>query len=312
MVFTSLSYFWFRCRGGAGWFVRFPSSRGMGFLPSGRGPGKPGSFKTFPVRTGCRGSPAASKPPFSFSEEKENAPFDGVREKGSAAAFRASPGTLAAPFTGVLVWCLPEGPDHSTTYGSYESRGWFRMPRPPLLLPHLGSCGSLAWGALPDALSYSFAAAPWQFGLAWRGGGSGCSGSCGGLAPSYFRLSYVAWDGSCDCRSAARLRKGKGARGKPLVSHGSFAHWAKEPAVIIFPAACTSEKYPDPCARGAHTPVTDVTGGGGFSRGSLLPLEQRQLSFARHSVVIRLNRPRRSSSVMPRLHSRSASSSSAA
>ena len=130
---------------------------------------------------------------------------------------------------------------------------------------------SLVEWALPDALSYSFAAAPWQFGLAWRGGGSGCSVSCGGLATSYFRLFYVAGDGSCDCRSAAHLRKGKGARGKPLVSHGSFAHRAKEPAVIIFPAACTSEKYPDTCARGAHTPVTDVTGEGESKGGTPVP-----------------------------------------
>ena len=128
----------------------------------------------------------------------------------------------------------------------------------------------LALGVIPDAPSFSFAAAPWQFGLAWRGGGSGCSGSCGGLAPSYYSLS-VAGDGSCGCRSAARLRKGKGARGKPLVSHGSFAHRAKEPAVIIFPAACTSEKYPDPCAPGAHTPVTDVTGEGESKGGTPVP-----------------------------------------
>ena len=42
---------------------------------------------------GCRGSPADSKPPFSFRlRRKENAPFDGVREKALAAqlARRAS------------------------------------------------------------------------------------------------------------------------------------------------------------------------------------------------------------------------------
>ena len=62
--------------------------------PSGRGmvPGKPGGFCEDPSRGAevrpfrARGNAvktAASKPPFSFSEEKENAPFDGVREKGS-------------------------------------------------------------------------------------------------------------------------------------------------------------------------------------------------------------------------------------
>ena len=47
----------------------------------------------FPVGRGCRGSPADSKPPFSFRlRRKENAPFDGVREKALAAqpARRAS------------------------------------------------------------------------------------------------------------------------------------------------------------------------------------------------------------------------------
>ena len=139
------------------------------------------------------------------------------------------------------------------------------------LLPHSGICGRLVEGALPDAPCSSFAAAPWQFGVAWRGGGFGWSGSCGGLATSYFRLFYVAGDGSCDCRRTARLTQGKGARGKPLVSHGSFAHRAKEPAGIIFPAACTSEKYPDPCAPGAHTPVTDVTGEGESKGGTPVP-----------------------------------------
>ena len=47
----------------------------------------------FSVGRGCRGSPADSKPPFSFRlRRKENAPFDGVREKALAAqpARRAS------------------------------------------------------------------------------------------------------------------------------------------------------------------------------------------------------------------------------
>ena len=111
------------------------------------------------------------------------------REKGLAAAFRTSSGTLAAPFTGVLDWCLLEGPDHSTAYGSCESWGdsgmprlslllphpgscgglaWgrSRMPRPSLLLPHIGSCGRLVEGAVPDAPCFSFAdAVRWLRGL---------------------------------------------------------------------------------------------------------------------------------------------------
>ena len=41
---------------------------------------------------------------------------------------------------------------------------------------------------------------------------------------------------------------------------------------IIFAAACTWRKFPDPCARGAHTPVADVTGGGGSTAQPLAAL----------------------------------------
>ena len=63
------------------------------------------------------------------------------REKGWAAAFRASPGTLAAPFTGVLAWWGLAG-----------------------LCPfnHIWKLRKL--GVFPDALSFSFAAAPWLLG----------------------------------------------------------------------------------------------------------------------------------------------------
>ena len=60
------------------------------------------------------------------------------REKGWAAAFRASPGTLAAPVTGVLAWWKLTGLDHSTAYGSFGS-----------------------WGVVPDALCFCFADAHW-------------------------------------------------------------------------------------------------------------------------------------------------------
>ena len=61
------------------------------------------------------------------------------REKGWAAAFRASPGTLAAPFTGVLAWWGLAG-----------------------LCPfnHIWKLRKL--GVFPDAPSFSFAAAPWR------------------------------------------------------------------------------------------------------------------------------------------------------
>ena len=40
---------------------------------------------------------------------------------------------------------------------------------------------------------------------------------------------------------------------------------------IIFGRACTCRKFPDPCAPGAHTPVTGVTGGGGGRGGARSP-----------------------------------------
>ena len=51
-----------------------------------------------------------------------------------------------------------------------------------------------------------------------------------------------------------------------------FRRQAEEEFPIIFGRACTCRKYPDPCVLGTHTPVTDVTGGGGCKGGSLLPL----------------------------------------
>ena len=200
-----------------------------------------------PVRTGCRGSPAASKPPFSFSEEKENAPFDGVREKGSGGGIPGFARNARSALYGGFGLVMADGLDHSTTYDVSLAGGGSGCSALLFCCRTLAVWDGLALGTLPDALAVAGA---WRRSIITflsRGGGS------------------------CDCRSAARLRKGKGARGKPLVSHGSFAHWAKEPAVIIFPAACTSEKYPDPCAPGAHTPVTDVTGEGESKGGTPVP-----------------------------------------
>ena len=93
----------------------------------------------------CRGSPPASKPPFSFSEEKENAPFDGVREKGSGGGIPDFVRNARSAYYGGLAWRKPAGFAHSTKYGSYKSWGPARMHRPPL-----------------------FTAAPWQFERARR------------------------------------------------------------------------------------------------------------------------------------------------
>ncbi len=97
----------------------------------------------FPSGRGCRGSPAASKPPFSFSVEKEKALFDGVKRKrlggGIPDFVRNARSALYGGFGLALVVSL----DHSTTYGSCESWGPARMPRRSL-----------------------FAAAPWLLGIA--------------------------------------------------------------------------------------------------------------------------------------------------
>ena len=45
----------------------------------------------FPVRRGCRGTPAASKPPFSFRlRRKEKALFDGVKRKDAGGGISGS------------------------------------------------------------------------------------------------------------------------------------------------------------------------------------------------------------------------------
>ena len=74
------------------------------------------------------------------------------REKTLAAAFRASPGMLAAPVTGVLDWWKLTGLDHSTAYGSCKNWGNSRMP-----------------------FCSSFAAAIRWLREAGAGGGSGCT-----------------------------------------------------------------------------------------------------------------------------------------
>ena len=103
-----------------------------------------------------------AKPPFSFSEEKENAPFDGVREKGSGGGIpdfaRNARGACYGSFGPVVAGGL----DHSTAYGGFVSWVPPRCSVLLFLLPHLGGCGRLVEGALSDALPFFFAAAPWH------------------------------------------------------------------------------------------------------------------------------------------------------
>ncbi len=66
------------------------------------------------------------------------------REKTLAAAFRASPGTLAAPDTGGLARWKPAGVTHSIAYEHEKAGGISGCPQLLFSLPHTGSCGSLA------------------------------------------------------------------------------------------------------------------------------------------------------------------------
>ena len=124
---------------------------------------------------------AAGQNPLSLFPWKKRKRFLMVsREKGLAAAFRASPGTLAAPVTGVWpgvcqglgplnhIWQLRKSgsrPDallllfccRSLAVVGDWHRGRSRMPRPSLLLPHLGSRGSLVLWVVPDAPCFCFA-----------------------------------------------------------------------------------------------------------------------------------------------------------
>ena len=92
----------------------------------------------FPLERGCRGSPAASKPPFSFSEEKENAPFDGVREKGSGGGIpdfvrnaRSAyyGGFSLAVICGLCLLCLPLTPTELRVPPGYTAV-LFSLPHP--------------------------------------------------------------------------------------------------------------------------------------------------------------------------------------
>lgn len=51
-----------------------------------------------------------------------------------------------------------------------------------------------------------------------------------------------------------------------------FSAKAEKEIEIIFGATCACRKFPDPCAPGAHTPVTDVTGEGESKGGTESPL----------------------------------------
>ena len=96
---------------------------------------------------------AAGQNPLSLFPWKKRKRFLMVsREKGLAAAFRASPRTLAAPVTGVLARLSSGALPPVLSLDRNDSPGPARMLCPPL-----------------------FAAAPWQFERAWRWVPPGCS-----------------------------------------------------------------------------------------------------------------------------------------
>ena len=78
------------------------------------------------------------------------------REKTLAAAFQTPFETPFPACYGGFGLVMAGGLDHSTTYGSFNSWGRSRMLPASLLLPHLGSCGRLVEGVVPDALLLLF------------------------------------------------------------------------------------------------------------------------------------------------------------
>ena len=147
---TSRAVVWYDLAVRTGAFAR--SLAGENFFPSGRE---------------CRGSPAAcgsaagQNPLSLFPRKKRKRLLMVSREKGLAAAFRTSSGTLAAPVTGAWPGGDLRAFAHSTTYGSYESWGYFRMHPASLFTAAPWRLREIGVGALPNALCSSFAAAPW-------------------------------------------------------------------------------------------------------------------------------------------------------
>ena len=153
------------------------------------------------------------------------------REKGLAAAFRASPGTLAAPCTGVLARCwtmaLPTQPHMSMK----KAGGISGYPQLLFSLPHPGCWGEIGGrGASGYSLLLFCCRSPVVAG-GWRWGASGCSlllfllpqsGGCGRLEMWAERFR--------ECRGAAAKRGRRCIRagpGIPLMSRadtGGTAH----------------------------------------------------------------------------------------
>ena len=94
---------------------------------------------------------AASKPPFSFSVEKEKAPFDGVKRKRLGGGIPDFARNARSAFYGGFGLVVVDGVDHSTEYGSCEHWGNSGMLPASVLLPQSGGCGGFAiWaGTLP-------------------------------------------------------------------------------------------------------------------------------------------------------------------
>ena len=130
--------------GARGWYRGSPAAL--------RGPSRGAEMRPFRARE-VRQRPQLQNPLSLFGcAEKRKRLLMVSREKTLAAAFRASPGMLAAPVTGVLDWWKLTGLDHSTAYGSCKNWGNSRMP-----------------------FCSSFAAAVRWLREAGAGGGSGCT-----------------------------------------------------------------------------------------------------------------------------------------
>ena len=108
-------------------------------------------------------------------EEKENAPFDGVREKGSGGGIPGFARNARSALYGGFGLVMTDGLDHSTTYGSCESWGPARMPRRSLFAAAPWLLGIA--GHLPTESQVVAGDAP----LSQKGGGHGLLAVAGGL-----------------------------------------------------------------------------------------------------------------------------------
>ena len=139
LVFDIIAPLYADCKGKNEKFA-FPSQWDFGSFAG--VPRRGAGVRPVPGRGEVRRRPRASKPPFSFSEEKEKAPFDGVKRKrlgGGIPGFaRNARGAFYGGF-GLVGTCgpLPIQPHMEVA----KAGGISGYPQLLFSLPHLGCCG---------------------------------------------------------------------------------------------------------------------------------------------------------------------------